>query len=123
MTKEQIEKLQEQIESVLSTSVDPSEGHEVKSQLAEASRLLVDSTNCITAAKGIYLRLHSQWLRQHKDELNTMKPSVAKTFSDTSLVDEQILLVRCEQNYKNLGKYIESLITILSFIKSEMNLR
>ena len=113
----------EQIESVLSASVNPSEGHEVKGQLAEASRLLVDSTNCITAAKGIYLRLHSQWLRQHKDELNTMKPSVAKTFSDTSLVDEQILLVRCEQNYKNLCRYSDNLVTILSYLKAEMSIQ
>jgi hypothetical protein len=123
MTKETIEKLQDTIESVLSENVDPENGHAVKEQLAAASRLLVSSTNCITSAKGIYLRLHSLWLRQHKDELAAMKPSVAKTFSDTSLVDEQILLVRCEQNYKNLCRYSDNLVTILSYLKAEMSIQ
>ena len=122
MNKEQIEKLQGQIESVLSASVDPEDGHLVKAQLAEASRLLVTSTNCITAAKNIYLSTHAKWLRQYKDELATMKPSAAKLFVDTSCVDEQILLTRCEANYKNLCRYSDNLVTILSYLKAEMTI-
>lgn len=123
MTKNQIESLQDSIESVLCENIDPEDGHLVKAQLAEASRLLVISTNCITAAKNIYLSTHAAWLRQHMDKIAEMKPSVAKLFTDTAVVDEQILLVRCEQNYKNLCRYSDNLVTILSYLKAEMSIQ
>ena len=123
MNKEQIEKLQGQIESVLAASVDPEDGHLVKAQLADASRLLVTSTNCITAAKNIYLSTHAAWLRQHMEKIAEMKPSVAKLYTDTAVVDEQILLTRCEANYKNLCRYSDNLVTILSYLKAEMSIQ
>lgn len=123
MTKNQIESLQDSIESVLNENINPEDGHLVKAQLAEASRLLVTSTNCITAAKNIYLSTHSKWLRQYKEELATMKPSAAKLFVDTACVDEQILLTRCEANYKNLCRYSDNLVTILSYLKAEMSIQ
>lgn len=122
MTKETIEKLQGQIESVLASPVNPEDGHDVKAKLAKLSELLVVGSNCVTQATRIHRQLHGEWLRQHMDKINEMKPSVAKHFVDTALVDEQILVVRCENNYKSLCKCSDDLITILSYLKAEMSL-
>ena len=86
MTKETIEKLQGRIEDVLAASVNPEDGHDVKAKLAKLSELLVVGSNCVTQATRIHRQLHGEWLRQHMDKINEMKPSVAKHFVDTALV-------------------------------------
>ena len=122
MNRQQIEKAQEQIETILSYPVDPNDGHDVKSKLAKLSDFMVVGSNCVTHATRLYRTLHGEWLRQHMDKINDMKPSVAKNFIDTALVDQQILVVRCENNYKSLSKCSDDLITILSYLKAEMSL-
>jgi tRNA G18 (ribose-2'-O)-methylase SpoU len=122
VNRQNIEKSQEIIESVLASPVNPDDGHDVKAKLARLSELLVVGSNCVTHATRIHRQLHGEWLRQHMDKINEMKPSVAKHFVDTALVDEQILVVRCENNYKSLCKCSDDLITILSYLKAEMAL-
>ena len=122
MNRQEIEKSQEIIESVLLSPVNPDDGHDVKAKLAKLSELLVVGSNCVTAATNIYRTIHRGWLRQHQEEIMKMSPSVAKHYIESGVIDEQILLVRCENNYKSLCKCSDDLITILSYLKAEMSL-
>jgi hypothetical protein len=66
--------------------------------------------------------VYGAWLRQHAEKIDIMKPSVAKHFIETSCIDEQLLVIKCEQTYKDINKCSEGLITILSYLKAEMTI-
>jgi hypothetical protein len=122
MNRHQIEKAQDNIEAVLASPVDPENGHDVKAKLARLSDLLVVGSNCVTHATNIQLQKRGSWLRQHFEKISDMKPTIAKEFVNTGCIDEDILVVRCENNYKSLSKCSDDLITILSYLKAEMSL-
>jgi hypothetical protein len=123
MNRQQIEKSQEIIESVLLSPVNPDDGHDVKAKLARLSELLVTGSNCVTHATKLQLEKRGAWLRQHFEKISEMKPTMAKEFVNTGCIDEDILVVRCENNYKSLTKASDNLVTILSYLKAEMALQ
>jgi hypothetical protein len=122
MNRQQIEKSQEIIESVLASPVNPDDGHDVKAKLARLSELLVTGSNCVTHATKLKLERRFAWLRQHFEKISEMKPTMAKEFVNTGCIDEDILVVRCENNYKSLTKASDNLVTILSYLKAEMSI-
>jgi len=122
MTKAQIEKAQDNIEAILGSPVNPDNGHDVKAKLARLSELLVVGSNCVTHATNLQLQKRGIWLRQHFEKISEMKPTMAKEFVNTGCIDEDILVIRCENNYKSLCKCSDDLITILSYLKAEMSL-
>jgi hypothetical protein len=122
MNRQQIEKSQEIIESVLLSPVNPDDGHDVKAKLARLSELLVTGSNCVTQATKLQLEKRGAWLRQHFEKISEMKPTMAKEFVNTGCIDEDILVVRCENNYKSLTKASDNLVTILSYLKAEMSI-
>jgi hypothetical protein len=122
MTKAQIERHQDNIETLLAISIDPTDGNNVKGKLSSLGEHLNIASQCILNAKRAYLQTYGEWLRRHTEKIDAMKPSVAKHFIETACIDEQLLLVRCEQNYKDIGKCSDGLITILSYLKAEMSL-
>jgi hypothetical protein len=123
MSAEEIKALQEQIESVLSRDVDHTYHLDVSHKLAQISTLLASGSICIAESKRIELTTRGQWLRKYKDEINEMKPSVAKEFVNTACIDEQILSLRCDRNYSALLHAGEMLRSVLSMIKADIQLQ
>lgn len=122
MKKEQIEEMQDQIESVLQREVDHTYHLDVSHKLAQISTLLASGSICIASSKRLELHTRGKWLRQYRDEISEMKPSVAKEFVNTACIDEQILTIRCERNYSALLHAGEMLRSVLSMIKSDMQM-
>lgn len=122
MSREEIEKIQDHIESVLKRDVDHTYHLDVSHKLTQISSLLGLGSNSMTEAKRIELTTRGAWLRQHKETINEMKPSVAKEYVNTSCIDEQILSLRCDRNYNALCHAGEILRSVLSMIKSDMQM-
>ena len=120
MTRQEIERIQDQIESVLKREVDHTYHLDVMHKLAQISSLMGSGAQCIAEAKRIELTKRGEWLRKFRDEIHEMKPSVAKEFVNTACIDEQILSVRCDRNYSALTHSGEMLRSVLSMIKSDM---
>ena len=122
MTKETIEKLQGQIESVLSASVHPEDGNAIKTKLESLSTYLGTGAGCITESKRLMLIKRKEWLRAHVERIKDMSPSIVKEYVNTATVDEEILFTRCERNYSAITHSIEALRSLLSILKAEMSL-
>lgn len=122
MSKEQIEEMQDQIESVLRREVDHTYHMDVMHKLSQISALMGTGSSCIAESKRIELQKRGEWLRKFRDEISEMKPSVAKEFVNTACIDEQILSIRCDRNYSALTHSGEMLRSVLSTIKSDMQL-
>ncbi len=120
MNREEIEKVQDHIESVLKREVDHTYHLDVMHKLSQISSLMGSGAECMAEAKRIELTRRGAWLRQHEEKVATMKPSVAKEFVNTSCIDEQILSLRCDRNYSALTHSGEILRSVLSMIKSDM---
>jgi hypothetical protein len=120
MTTTEIEALQEQIESILKREVDHTYHLDVSHKLSQISTLMGSGAQCIAESKRIELTKRGEWLRKYRDDINNMKPSVAKEFVNTSCIDEQILTVRCDRNYSALTHSAEMLRSVLAMIKQEM---
>lgn len=120
MNKEQIESLQTQLEDCLGGSVNPDDSYAIRNKLENLSTMLGTGAACITQSKRLFKEKRGLWLRQHMERIAEMKPSVAKEFVDTSCIDEEILLVRCERNYSAITHSIDALRSLLSILKIEL---
>lgn len=123
MTKQEIEVMQDQIESVLKREVDHTFHLDISHKLAQIATLLASGSICIAESKKIELNRRGEWLRKYKDEINEMKPSVAKEFINTSCIDEQILSIRCDRNYSALLHAGEMLRSVLSMVKADIQMQ
>jgi hypothetical protein len=122
MTKEEITKVQEEIEAVICIRGNVHDHNDMMERLTQITALLGNCARCISESKRIELEIRGRWLREHQERINLMKPSVAKEFVNTACVDEQILSLRCDRNYSALTKAGENFRTILSTIKTEMQM-
>lgn len=122
MNREEIERIQDHIESVLKRDVDHTYHLDVMHKLTQISSLMGSGSNCMAESKRIELTRRGQYLRQHEERISQMKPSVAKEFVNTSCIDEQILSLRCDRNYSALCHSAEILRSVLSMIKSDMQM-
>lgn len=121
MTTEQILKLQEEIETVISAHIDPGNGHQVKDKLQTLSALLSIGSICIVESKRIMLKKRGEWLRKHAERVSTYSPTIAKEYANTACIDEEMLFVKCERNYSALVHSIDALRSIISYLKIELN--
>lgn len=121
MRIEDIELIQNNIESVLQSSVDPENPTEIRSKLTEISTLIGNAVLCVTASKRIMIVKRGEWLRQHTEKIKGMTPTQSKEYVNTAVIDEQMLYARCENNYDALKKSGDMLISVLSHHKTEMN--
>lgn len=117
-----IEKIQQDIENVVSAHINPEDGHQVKDKLQVLSSLLSSCSKCIQESKRMMLVKRKTWLRQHAERISEMSPSIAKEFVNTATIEEEILLVRCEKNYSAIVHSIDALRSILSILKAEMSI-
>jgi hypothetical protein len=120
MNKAQIETIQDEIESVLSSVLDHTNISALMERLTLISTYLGTCARAIAESKRLELTKRGAYLRQHEERISKMKPSVAKEFVSTSCIDEQILWLRCDRNYSALAKAGENLRTVLSTMKAEM---
>ena len=122
MSIKQIEDLQTDIEQTIAINVDTDNGHQVKDKLQILSTLLSTCSVCIVESKRIMLKKRGEWLRKHAEKVSNYSPSIAKEFANTACIDEESLFTRCERNYSALVHCIDSLRSILSHLKSELNI-
>jgi hypothetical protein len=119
MTKEIIERLQQQIEDAMGEPINHEDGSEVAAKINKVATLLSSGAACVAESKRLELTKRGAWLRQHKEAIADMKPMVAREFVNTACIDEQILTLRCETNNKALVHCGEFLRSILSLIKAD----
>lgn len=122
MNQQEIELVQDNIETILTVSVDPANPTEIKAKLTEISSYIGNATISMTAAKRILLTVRGEWVRQHTEKIKSMTPTQSKEFINTAVIDEQMLLARCENNYEALKRSGDMLISVLSHFKEEMKL-
>jgi hypothetical protein len=122
MTKQQIELIQEQLEVELAASVNADDPQAVKNKLERLTTYLGTGAQCISQSHDLLKRTKGAWLRQHIEKISDMKPSVAKEFINTGVIDEETLYVRCDRNYSATCKAVEALRSILSLLKTEISL-
>jgi hypothetical protein len=123
MSAEEISVMQDQIESILKREVDHTFHLDISHKLAQISTLLASGSICIAESKRMELTKRGEWLRKYRDEINDMKPSVAKEFVNTACIDEQILTIRCDRNYSALLHAGEMLRSVLSMIKADIQMQ
>lgn len=120
MNIEHLQMIQDNIETMLTTSVDPTKPEEIRAKLTEISTLIGNAVMCVTEAKRRLISRKGEWLRKHHDKIKDMKPTQAKEFVNTALIDDEILFSRCESNYDALKKSGDLLQSVLSHHKAEM---
>jgi hypothetical protein len=121
MTRQQIETIQKSLEDELASPVNADDGTAVRNKLERLTTFLGTGAQCIAQSHDLLKRTKGAWLRQHIDKISDMKPSVAKEFINTGVIDEETLYVRCDRNYSATCKAVEALRSILSLIKTEIN--
>lgn len=122
MTKDQIERIQAELEAELTQSVNADDPQAVKVKLERLTTYLGTSSKCQADAKRILLNTKREWLRQHVDRIKDFSPSVVKEYLATAAVDDEILFYRCEKNYSALVHGIDSMRSMLSILKAELNI-
>jgi hypothetical protein len=121
MTRQQIETIQKSLEDELASPVNADDPNAVKNKLERLTTFLGTGAQCIAQSHDLLKRTKGAWLRQHIDKISDMKPSVAKEFINTGVIDEETLYVRCDRNYSATCKAVEAIRSILSLIKTEIN--
>lgn len=122
MTRQVIEQMQTAIEDLLQKHLDKYDHNAVMQRLLDISTYLGTGAACITHAKKLELEQRGAWLRKYREEIDKMKPSVAKEFVNTACVPEQVLSLRCDRNYSALTHAGDNLRSVLSTIKTEMQM-
>lgn len=122
MRLQDIELVQDNIETTLQLTVDPENPAEVRAKLTEISTLIGNAVMCVTASKRIMITRRAEWLRQHAEKIKDMSPTQSKEYVNTAVIDEQMLYSRCENNYDALKKSGDMLVSVLSHHKVEMQL-
>lgn len=122
MSGKDLEIIQTQIETAIMNEISSHDGHAVREKLQTLSTLLASCSICIVESKRIMLKKRGEWVRKHAEKISTYSPSIAKEFTNTAVVDEEILFTRCERNYSALVHSIDALRSILSCLKAEMTL-
>jgi hypothetical protein len=121
MTRQQIETIQKSLEDELASPVNADNPDAVKHKLERLTTYLGTGAQCIAQSHDLLKRTKGAWLRQHIDKISDMKPSVAKEFINTGVIDEETLYIRCDRNYSATCKAVEAIRSILSLIKTEIN--
>lgn len=130
MTLDQIRDIQAQINACISKRVDINDGNSCMFKLEEISCFLASSSACIVHAKALYLLdqkncLDTIYLKKESDnELKkVLSPSVVKQFVETRCIETSLLYTQCEKTHSSLVHAGDFLRSILSTIKSEMQLQ
>lgn len=117
-----IERIQQQIEDELAKPFKPDSGDELKERLGNITSLLGTSAQCITYSSKLLRKAKGEWLRTYSERVKDLPPSVVKEYLNTAAIDLETLAVRCDRNDAALKHTKDSLISLLSILKTEIQL-
>lgn len=117
---EQLQKHTEDIGKALALQIDISNGDEVKGKLDELQRLLPVSSWCVAQADMLYNEKIGQLIEDH--QYRDLGATDKKLVFQGKAKKEIYYMTLCDRQNKSITHSMEALRSILSYLKSEMQL-